>query len=154
MLTRGDGVARVAPPDSARLDLFLGGGFGSGAAVLLGDSLRAPGAELFQRAIPPTPLLWASLGRLRVPPLPDTTARVDGTVVRADIGRPVAWRVTISHDSLVRLERVRSGRVIQWVERRNGIVRYRDEGARRLLSLTIVRTERGAEFDASIWNLP
>ena len=28
---RGEGVARVAAPDSARLDLFLAGGFGSGA---------------------------------------------------------------------------------------------------------------------------
>ncbi|HMI42612.1 MAG TPA: hypothetical protein VK516_03255, partial [Gemmatimonadaceae bacterium] len=30
---RGDGSVRIAPPDSARLDFFLGGGLGAGAAV-------------------------------------------------------------------------------------------------------------------------
>jgi len=33
---RGDGVARIASPDSVRLDFFLGGGMGGGAAVLIG----------------------------------------------------------------------------------------------------------------------
>ena len=31
MNARGDGAARIAAPDSARLDFFLGGGFGQGA---------------------------------------------------------------------------------------------------------------------------
>src|SRR5688572_18292372 len=43
MTARGDGVARIAYPDSIRLDFFLGGGYGSGAAVLIGDSLVVPG---------------------------------------------------------------------------------------------------------------
>src|SRR4051812_29374097 len=43
---RGDGSVRTAAPDSARLDFFLGGGMGAGAAILIGDSLRAPHAEL------------------------------------------------------------------------------------------------------------
>src|SRR6478609_4634569 len=51
MSARGDGVARVASPDSVRLDLFLGGGFGGGAAVLIGDSLRAPGPEMARKLI-------------------------------------------------------------------------------------------------------
>jgi len=37
---RGDGSVRSAAPDSARLDFFLGGGLGAGAALLIGDSLR------------------------------------------------------------------------------------------------------------------
>ena len=36
---RGDGVARVAPPDSVRLDLFLAGGNSGGRAVLIDDEL-------------------------------------------------------------------------------------------------------------------
>src|SRR4051812_20337387 len=40
---RGDGVARIASPDSVRMDFFLAGGFGSGAAILIGDSLLVPG---------------------------------------------------------------------------------------------------------------
>src|SRR6185503_6498687 len=51
---RGDGSVRTAAPDSARLDFFLGGGLGAGAAVLIGDSLRAPNAQLARRYIPPS----------------------------------------------------------------------------------------------------
>src|ERR1700694_2372570 len=66
---RGDGSIRTAAPDSARLDFFLGGGLGAGGAVLIGDSLRTPHADLARRYIPPAPLMWAALGRLAVPPL-------------------------------------------------------------------------------------
>src|SRR5580765_5074922 len=90
---RGDGSVRTAAPDSARLDFFLGGGLGAGAAVLIGDSLRTPHAELVRRYIPPSPMMWAVLGRLAIPALPDTVVRLDGDVLRADVGRPVEWRV-------------------------------------------------------------
>src|SRR5437867_10930074 len=71
---RGDGSVRTAAPDSARLDFFLGGGLGAGAAILIGDSLRTPPghADLARRYIPPTPMMWAALGRLAIPALPDT----------------------------------------------------------------------------------
>ncbi|MFI5228924.1 MAG: hypothetical protein ACHQWU_07635, partial [Gemmatimonadales bacterium] len=114
---KGDGVARIAGPDSARLDFFLAGGFGSGAAILIGDSLRTPGNDLARRLVPPTPLLWAVLGRVALPNLPDTVIRVEGITLRADVGRPVAWRLTFHGDSLVRAERVDGGRVAEWVER-------------------------------------
>lgn len=151
---RGDGAARVASPDSVRLDFFVGGGFGSGSAVLVGDTLHAPGPELLRRLIPPIPLLWASLGRLAVPALPDTMVRAEGPVLRANIGRPIAWRITIRHDSLVKVERVRAGRVIEWVVREGGLVRYRNETARRSLRLKVSRSEPMTDFDASIWSLP
>ena len=148
---RGEGVARVAGPDSARLDLFLGGGFGSGAAILIADSLRMPGSGLPRRFIPPPPLLWAALGRVALPALSDTTARVDGELLRVDIGRPVGWRLTFHRDSLVRLERIHDGRIAEWVERSGYTVHYRSEEARRALSLTIKRAQEVPPFDASIW---
>ena len=152
MTGRGDGVARVASPDSARLDFFLAGGFGGGAAILIGDSLRVPGTEIVRRLVPPSPLLWASLGRVALPNLPDTVIKVEGTTLRADIGRPVAWRLTFRGDTLVRAERVDGGRVEEWMERDDAThVRYRDEGARRSLQLVVTRTESVPEFDASIW---
>src|SRR5207247_7185711 len=63
---RGEGAARMAPPDSARLDFFLAGGVGSGAAVLIGNDLRLPSLadDLGRRLVPPAPLLWATLGRV------------------------------------------------------------------------------------------
>jgi len=148
---RGEGVARVAGPDSARLDLFLAGGFGSGAAVLIADSLRVTGGSVARRFIPPPPLLWAALGRLAVPSATDTTARVDGELLRVDIGKPTNWRLTFRRDSLVRVERIRGGRIIEWVERNGANVRYRSEEARRALSLTVKRVLEVPPFDASIW---
>ena len=108
---RGDGSMRIAPPDSARLDFFLGGGLGAGAAVLIGDSLRAQNAELARRYIPPTPMMWASLGRLAIPALPDTVVRIDGDLLRADVGRPVQWRVAIRGDTLVGLDHISRGKI-------------------------------------------
>jgi len=152
--TRGDGVARVASPDSIRLDFFLGGGFGSGAAVMIGDSLRAPGPDAARKLIPPRALLWAALGRLDLPAEHDTTVRVDAGVLRADIGSPTHWRATFRGDTLTRLERVDGGRLQEWVERgSNGVVQYRHEGARRTLSLVIQRSDAVPSFDPAIWTL-
>ena len=151
MTIRGEGAARVAPPDSARLDFFLAGGMGGGRAVLVGDQLRAPGGAMVDRLVPPPALLWASLGRLAVPATRDTTVTVDGEVLRADLGVPVQWRVTFRGDSLVRLEHVVEGRIVEWVDRSGDRVQYRHETARRELQLTITRTQPSAPFDASIW---
>jgi len=151
MSGRGEGVARVASPDSARLDFFLAGGLGNGAAVLIGDSLRTPGNDMARRFIPPPTLLWAALGRVALPNLPDTVIRVDGKTLRADIGSPVTFRLTFEQDSLVRAERVEGGRVAEWVERSGSRMRYRNEGARRSLQLVVTRTEHPPGFDATIW---
>jgi hypothetical protein len=148
---RGEGVARIAAPDSARLDFFLAGGFGSGGAVLIGDSLRLPGGEMGRRFVPPPPLLWAALGRLALPAVPDTVARVDGNVLRVDIGRPTAWRITFRDDTLRRVERISGARIVEWLERVGDVVRYRNEEARRALLLTIKRVEEVPAFDGSIW---
>jgi len=154
MTGRGDGVARIATPDSARLDFFLAGGFGGGAAVLIGDSVQTPAGDLVRRLIPPPTLLWAALGRAAPPALADTVVRTEGATLRADLGQPVQWRLTYRGDTLVRAERVEKGRVAEWVERTDSThVHYRNEGARRSLQLTITRVEPVAEFDASIWIL-
>lgn len=150
---RGDGSVRTAAPDSARLDFFLGGGLGAGAAVLIRDSIRSPHAELARRYIPPSPMMWAALGRLAIPALPDTVVRIDGDLVRADVGHPVQWRVTIRGDTLVGLEHISDGKITESIDRgAGGVLTYRAPGARRRLDLTILRDEPGS-FDASIWSL-
>lgn len=149
---RGDGVARIASPDSVRMDFFLAGGFGSGAAILIGDSLQVPGPDMVRKLVPPRALLWASLGRFDVPSERDTVVRVDGAVLRADIGSPVRWRATFRGDTLTRLERVDGGRLQEWVERTSDHkVQYRNEAARRSLSLVIQQSDVVAPFDPSIW---
>jgi len=150
---RGDGSVRMASPDSARLDFFLGGGLGAGAAVLIGDSLRTPHANLVRRYIPPTPMMWAALGRLAIPALPDTVVRLDGDLLRADLGRPVEWRVAIRGDTLVGLEHISDGKITDSFTRGpNGVLSYEAPGARRRLRLTVLREEPGS-FDATIWSL-
>lgn len=150
---RGDGAVRTAEPDSARLDFFLGGGLGAGAAVLIGDSLRAPRAELARRYIPPSPMMWAVLGRLAIPALPDTVVRVDGDLLRADVGSPVQWRVGIRGDTLVELQHISGGKITESITRdAKGVVTYEVPRARRRLELTFLRDQPGS-FDASIWSL-
>jgi hypothetical protein len=150
---RGEGVARVAAPDSARLDFFVGGGLAGGRAVLIGHSVRVPGGDLVRRLIPPAPMLWAALGRLALPAARDTAVRVEDGVLRADVGAPPAWRVTFRGDTLLRLDRVSGDRVAEWVERPSpDRVRYRHETARRDLTLVVQRVvEETSPFDATIW---
>ncbi len=149
---RGDGVARVAPPDSVRLDLFLAGGNSGGRAVLIDDELRAPGGPMVRSFLPPPPMLWAALGRLHLPPTADTAVRVDGDTVRADIGGDPRWRVTFVGHDLRRLELIHGDRLQQWVERTpDRKVTYRHLRANRALDLNIVRVDTVPRFDATIW---
>src|SRR5687768_2952283 len=149
---RGDGVARIAPPDSARLDLFLAGGNAGGRAVLIADDLRAPGGAMVRSFLPPPPMLWAALGRLHIPPTADTSVRVDGDTTRADIGQDPRWRVTFVGQDLRRLELIQGDRLQQWVERApDRTVVYRHLRANRALDLAIVRVDTVAGFDATIW---
>ena len=149
---RGEGAARIASPDSARLDFFLDAGVGGGYAILLGDTLFTPGGNDARRYLPPVPLLWSTVGRLAVPPARDTVARVDGSILRAEIGRDPTWRATFSGERLVRLERIAGGRLEEWVSRATpSEVRYENEKAGRVLKLTITKNDQVAAFDPDIW---
>ena len=60
----GVGVARIEPPDKARLDLFLENGETAAVAALVRDELRVPHA-LPLELVPPPALLWAVFGVFR-----------------------------------------------------------------------------------------
>jgi len=151
ILVRGDGVARIASPDSTRVDLFLAGGFGGASVTLIGDETRtAPGAMMTD-LIPPGPLLWATLGRLAIPALPDTVVRVAGDTLRATVGRPVQWRITAVGGELRRVERVSGDRIVEFVDREPGGKKIRYELASQRSLQLIVGDEQPATFDASIW---
>jgi hypothetical protein len=151
LAAKGEGVARIASPDSVRLDFFLDGGLGGGYAIVVGDSVSTPGGDDVRRYLPPVSLLWASLGRLAVPSAPDTVAKVDGGTLRADIGRNPTWRVTFAGDKLTRLERIVDGRRVEWVGRNGSEVRYQNERSSRSLTLRISSTDEAAPFDPAIW---
>jgi hypothetical protein len=151
LAAKGEGVARIASPDSVRLDFFLDGGLGGGYAIVVGDSVSTPGGDDVRRYLPPVSLLWASLGRLAVPSAPDTVAKVDGGTLRADIGRNPTWRVTFAGEKLTRLERIVDGRRVEWVGRNGSEVRYQNERSSRSLTLRISSTDEAAPFDPAIW---
>ena len=150
---RGEGVARIAPPDSVRLDFFLDGGLGGGYAIVVGESVFSPAEAQAKLFLPPPPLLWSTLGRLAVPPAADTTASADGSTLRADIGRDPVWRATFDRDRLVRLERIDGGRVREWVSRAsNDDVRYENEQGQRVLTLKVTKSDGVPAFDPAIWH--
>jgi hypothetical protein len=135
-----------------RLDLFLKGSSAGGRAILIDDEIHAPGGPMVRSFLPPPPMLWAALGRLHVPSAGDTTVRVDGDTVRADIGHDPRWRVTFVGRDLRRLELIEGDRLQQWVERTpDQKVTYRHLRANRALDLSVVRVDTVPAFDATIW---
>lgn len=151
---RGEGAARIASPDSARIDLFAAGASASTAAILIGDSLIVAGSDRARDLLPAPALLWALFGRLDLGREADTVARIDGSSLAVDVGMPVRWRATFRGDSLVRLEQVQQTHVIAWIDRsdQHHLV-FRDEADRRSLDLVITVNQPVSAFDASIWHL-
>jgi len=148
---KGDGAIRMASPDSARVDLFLNGGVFLGNATLIGDNLSAPNKNQVGRVLPPPPMMWAALGRLAIPALPDTVITVEGDVLYADVGRPAAWRVTIKGNRLMQLARLSGGRIAEVVTRDDGGRLLYEVPGRRKLWLGITRDDEVPAFDAAIW---
>ena len=148
---RGEGVARIASPDSLRIDLFLENGASAGSVILIGDSLRAVAQDDMRRSFPPQPLLWAALGVVRVT-APDTVARQDGDTLRVEIGMNPIWRMAFGSGLLGKMERITGGRIEETVERRDSTrVVYRQPAAGRSLTLTMRQFIKEAGFDAAIW---
>ena len=83
---RGEGAARVAAPDSVRVDLFVAGGLGSGAAWVIGDEMRLDAPDALRKVLPPPAFLWAALGRFAIPGGRDTLVARTDSVITADIG--------------------------------------------------------------------
>ncbi len=136
---RGEGVARIVPPDSAQLQFFLAGGFAAGTARLVSDSLEIPNRDMFRRVIPAAPMLWAALGRLALPAASDTTLTQVGDTLRGDIGKSPTWRVTLVRDTLRVVERIDGGRITERLEREGDHVMYRHQVERRSLRIDVVR---------------
>jgi hypothetical protein len=148
---KGQGIARIAPPDSVRIDLFLQNGANAGFVILIADSLATVAQDEARRSLPPEPLLWAALGVVRVSAA-DTIARQDRDTLRVEIGRDPAWRMAYASSRLGRMERIAGGRIEQTVERTDSTrVVYKQPAAGRTLVLTIRRFITETGFDAAIW---
>jgi hypothetical protein len=148
---RGQGVARIAAPDSARLDFFLDNGAAAGFVIVIGDSLRTPNGAPVPRYIPPVPMLWAAMGKVTFT-AKDTIVHLEGDTLRAEIGSDPIWRLAFLADAPVRIERIVGGRIEDLVERTDSTrVVYRQPRAGRTLQLNVTARHKEAPFNEAIW---
>lgn len=96
----GRGSARIAPPDSMRFDYAGPLNLGSGAAVVIGDSVVwADPDKDFRSLVPAIPMLWAALGMLR-PPAEDAIVFGAELVDSLTQRRRTVWRFVQVEDTL------------------------------------------------------
>ena len=162
----GRGTARIAPPDSLRFDYAGPLGLGSGAGVVIGESiLWAEPSGDFERLIPAVPMLWAALGTVR-PPLPGAT--VFTTVRERDDARVRYWRFVQGTDTLDYALSMGPGRVLEAEWRRGArvVARSRTEydgdqpAASRIdvpagpgrIDFTVVGVDTAVVFPAALWH--
>lgn len=152
MFLRGEGLVRVSYPDTARVDLQVSGGFGGGVSVILiGDRAVFPPGAMMTHLLPSPPLLWAALGRLSPIAASDTTVRIQGDTLRADLGNPVQWRVNAVNNRLTMLERVSDGRIAEITSlTESGTVIYENPRKRKLV-IRIHNTTQVDSFEPRVW---
>jgi hypothetical protein len=160
---RGRGVARVEPPDRARLDLFLSNGEAAAGAILVGDEVTLP-VSLPDDILPPPELLWGTVGTIRL----GSGARVvggdelEGGGVRLVARLPDAQgvRYEVIDGRVRRIEQMtEGGTVVKPLVTRHGAegqvpleATYRDLTAFRELILQRDRMESVDGFPADIWH--
>lgn len=119
----GRGSARLAPPDSVRLDVAVALGVASGAGVVVDDTtLWGRPEDLLARFVPNYDLMWAMFGVARHPPPGAAITGADDETARswqyADGPDTLAYRLTSGAERRLEAE-VRRGRdVVGRVETR------------------------------------
>jgi len=159
----GRGAARLAPPDSLRIDVRGPLGFGRGTLVLAGDSLWADPASMVAQVMPSRFLVWAMLGVLRAPDALERLeeAEIDGRVlvrVLESDGRSTTFEMR--GDTMVGAVQERAGREVgRLVLRRDASGQVRraeaeDKERDARLVFDIERRTASGPFPASVWHRP
>ena len=96
----GRGTVRIAPSDSLRFDYVGPLGLGTGAAVIIGDSvLWADPDKDFRSLVPAVPMLWAAFAMVR-PPADDATVFGTQLMDSPRHTRRIVWRFAQPQDTL------------------------------------------------------
>ncbi|MDZ7779846.1 MAG: hypothetical protein U5R14_07915 [Gemmatimonadota bacterium] len=158
----GRGVARVEPPDRARLDLFLANGETVlRAALVAGEVRMPPGAP--DDFLPPPDLMWGALGVVRPGPEARLAGgdRLEGGAVRLRYAYPNGTELHYqTRDGvLTRVELLERGRVVEEVAlsfsdsgRYPTGATYRHHTDFRELQLTRESVEAVEPFPEAIWH--
>lgn len=159
----GRGVARLAPPYRARLDLFTENGETAAVAALVAEEVRL-GAGVEEELVPPPPLLWASLGVLHpgreASLLGAGAADGAGILLRYGLEDGGELRFRVAERAVRGAEVIRGGHVVERVrvEDESGLDRfpreanYRDLTAFRELTVTLESAERVPSHPEEIWH--
>lgn len=152
----GRGTARIAPPDSMRFDYAGPLGLGSGAAVVIGDSvLWADPEKNFRSLVPAIPMLWAALGMIR-PPAADADVAGAELTDSGSTRRRVVWRFTQLGDTLDYLATDSAGRTVlleaEWRRRGERVARSRTslDARQRAASARVDFPSGGARFELTV----
>src|SRR5260370_1165354 len=89
----GRGTARIAPPDSLRFDYVGPLGLGSGAAVVIGDSVAWADPEKNFRSLVPAVRMLSAAFSIVPPPPPDAAVLGARLADSASARPPSIWRV-------------------------------------------------------------
>src|SRR5687767_4177960 len=112
----GRGTARLAAPDSVRLDVAGPLGAGRGSAVVVGDTaLWTDPDDVIERLVPSYPLMWAMFGIARMP--------ADGAALRgaADSARTV-WQAAEGADTVTYIRERSPARLVAEVRSAGKII--------------------------------
>jgi hypothetical protein len=159
----GRGSGRIAPPDSLRFDYAGPFGLGSGAAVVIGDTVAwADPAANFRSLVPAIPLLWASLGMVQ-PPAADAAvlglAEPPRVIWRfaAPAGDTLDFVATVGAERVLEAEWRRGGKVVARSRTRLDLM-ARPIGARidfpeakARFELTVVGVDTAAVIPPALW---
>lgn len=160
----GRGSARVAAPDSIRLDVAGPLGSGRGAAVVVGDSARwTDPPDIIRRLVPSYPLMWAMLGVMRAPP-------ANATVQGMEDSTGVRWQWSNGTDTVryswqasgtqLKAEARHGGELVGWVETTLGSSHEPERSqliapsASTRLTLTFSESESPDSFPSDLWRPP
>lgn len=153
----GRGSARIASPDSMRFDYAGPLGLGSGAAVVIGDSvLWADPEKNFRSLVPAIPMLWAALGMIR-PPAEDASVQGAELADPAGTRTRLVWRFAQVEDTLDYLATDSAGRTVlleaEWRRRGERVARSRtslDAGERPASARVDFPSGGGARFELTV----
>jgi len=152
----GRGTVRIAPPDSLRFDYAGPLGLGSGAAVVIGDSvLWADPEENFRSLVPAIPMLWAAFALVR-PPADDANVLGAQLVDSLSHKRRVVWRFAQPQDTLDYMVTDSAGREsmleAEWRRRGKMVARSRSrlDAMERAASARVDFPEASARFELTV----
>lgn len=155
----GRGTARIASPDSLRLDTAGPLGSGAASAFVVGDTaVWVEPKDAIEKLIPNYPLMWAMFGLAR---LPDRNATVEGV----QDGTATSWRYSMGADTLeyrrtastLESEYRSGGKVVGHAQTTFGpdgaLVKARltVPSAPARLDLTFTRMSAGDAFEPDVW---